>query len=903
MKRNGKHYCFVCKKPARFWCYFCKDWFCETHRKPLIPRPAFPNRREQRWLSEMGEWPTPNGHPDVAWVDFRTKQYEERKEHERRHLFNVLNLAKWGVKKPTIPPTTPQGLLKAETTGKAAAEQKAPPTKKDRCQYHACRELETLTQCPHCKDWFCKKHIRPLVPHSAFPTEEEMKILYALGEWPTPEGGHPDYEWEKYAKARYEQEKERAYTEYDQIIRGMAGRKVRVQTGKVAIPEEIPESYKRWRDEQEKRIPQQNVIEQAAESLKELPVEAKTWLADEEKKIKRKELKTIAVIIVLLVAAIAGVLWVLQNQPQAPVAVAKACICKSGELACRGNMVVECSKDCISWENRKICTMCRSGACYKLAGQPLSADSLASYFALINQTVSTCLDGADHFFEYSGPGSAYFFIYMQQSVKPKQWEAVRELNLTSPSVRIRLSAIADSVRKLEAAFEIKNSSRILSELPNLKTSSKELQASFVSLHSAHQAIEGGVENEPGYPYAFGGRIYYDCILTSNTSKAFDALTQLDVEANPFGGREVPDSGIEITPTPAPVLDCSDGTLNGACSLNKPKRCENGALVDAAQVCGCPLYHTPDGNTCKRLFPCSDGTSEGTCSAQKPQYCQSGVLVNKASICGCPGGLQQSGDECVSTYLEGPAARSFVYVLRGSQGMLSFTAYKGLRDHLASLSRSYYCYGGICPSNQEIELRYLDEEYQRPQLMELVNTIKSLNGNRDDQARLAISLVQQIPYDWEGFRSGNLRGRYPYEVLYDDEGVCGEKSHLLAFILRELGFSVALLDYPQQQHQAVGIKCPLQYSVAASNYCFVETASPSIVTDNSADYVGVGQLSANPVITQISDGASFDSVAEEYNDAQTMIRINQLGKLSGGVVDQYSYYQWYNLVAKYGIKTS
>jgi hypothetical protein len=183
----------------------------------------------------------------------------------------------------------------------------------------------------------------------------------------------------------------------------------------------------------------------------------------------------------------------------------------------------------------------------------------------------------------------------------------------------------------------------------------------------------------------------------------------------------------------------------------------------------------------------------------------------------------------------------------------------------------------------------------------VEIIKSQTSNSDEQARIAVSLVQKIPYDWEGFRTNDLNDRYPYEVLYDNKGVCGEKARLLAFILRDLGFGIVLFNYETESHMAVGIRCPSQYSYENSSYCFIEAAAPSIITDAERDYVGVGKLSSTPSMISINDGKSFDSVSEEYNDVQEWNRINKLSESSGGTLDSYNYYKWQTLVNKYGIE--
>ena len=182
---------------------------------------------------------------------------------------------------------------------------------------------------------------------------------------------------------------------------------------------------------------------------------------------------------------------------------------------------------------------------------------------------------------------------------------------------------------------------------------------------------------------------------------------------------------------------------------------------------------------------------------------------------------------------------------------------------------------------------------------MVTSIKSKTSNNDDQARIAINLVQQIPYDYSGLYSTSSRERSPYEVLYDNKGVCGEKSKLLAYLLRELGYGVVLFEFSSQNHMAVGIKSPSQYDFKNSGYAFIESTSPTIPTDSEGDYVGVRKLTSTPQIIQISDGSSFSSISEEYQDS---IAFNQFGN-GVGTISPEKYRQWESLVWKYGITTS
>ena len=166
------------------------------------------------------------------------------------------------------------------------------------------------------------------------------------------------------------------------------------------------------------------------------------------------------------------------------------------------------------------------------------------------------------------------------------------------------------------------------------------------------------------------------------------------------------------------------------------------------------------------------------------------------------------------------------------------------------------------------LKYLDDPTQKNDLDALVRQIKSQTADQDDQARVAISLVQNIPYDYNKLYAVAKTGttRYPYQVLYDNTGVCSDKSLLLAYLLRELGYGVVLFSFDAENHMAVGIKSPDQYAYRNSGYAFIESTAPSIPTDSAGDYPGAGKLTSTPEIIRISDGIPFFSISEEYQDA-------------------------------------
>lgn len=239
---------------------------------------------------------------------------------------------------------------------------------------------------------------------------------------------------------------------------------------------------------------------------------------------------------------------------------------------------------------------------------------------------------------------------------------------------------------------------------------------------------------------------------------------------------------------------------------------------------------------------------------------------------------------------GAVSKSFPYVLRGGQGTVNLTLYQGVANEIAK--EDPYSYVGEKDRYQ----KFIDLPLQDAFLDTLPDAIREKTSNPDDQVRIAVSLVQQIPYDQEILKSGTLKIRYPYQTLLNDKGVCCEKSVLLAYILHKLGYGVALLDFDAEQHTAVGIRVAPEFAYKNTGYAFIETTTPLIITDGNGDYPAFGRIRSVPEVLPVAEGKSFGSVSEEWNDAQEWDRLNSLGPTLG----RYDYAAWQGLCRKYGI---
>lgn len=301
-----------------------------------------------------------------------------------------------------------------------------------------------------------------------------------------------------------------------------------------------------------------------------------------------------------------------------------------------------------------------------------------------------------------------------------------------------------------------------------------------------------------------------------------------------------------------------------------------------------IFFPGNFKTSEEALVCGDGTLYNECSMRRPYFCLDGTLIEVSFVCHCPSTLMRKGNSCVSKYQTFPKNITLKYVLRGEEKEIDFTVYEGIANYTSELPRDIFYKGDEEPSRRDFKLMNIDEREQRESLLHLVTKIQNIAKDKDDQVRIAVSLVQKIPFklsDKLGIVRHNQTinySRYPYEVLYETQGVCGEKSELLAFLLREMGYGVVLFYHKPENHESLGIRCPIEYSLGNTGYCFVETSGPSIITNNELEYVGGVKLYSEPELILISEGDSLGEDLYEYKDALEMIKINNIIEERGSI---------------------
>lgn len=209
---------------------------------------------------------------------------------------------------------------------------------------------------------------------------------------------------------------------------------------------------------------------------------------------------------------------------------------------------------------------------------------------------------------------------------------------------------------------------------------------------------------------------------------------------------------------------------------------------------------------------------------------------------------------------GSVAQYYVYTLNGKTGVLPLalsTSVHGVYQNTSEPS----AIGG----NSSYYLSFINDPAQQTTIAALAAAIKDTTDVPSEQARIAASLVQHIPaYDGPVYQ-------YPYEVLYNDKGTSGEKSLLLAALLKQLGFGSAVFSFADEGHLASGVSAPSPYDYAGTGYALIETTEPAIITDDSTTFAS-GQTHTNPVVIVAGNGRTLDTVSLDYMDARTWISI-------------------------------
>jgi len=221
------------------------------------------------------------------------------------------------------------------------------------------------------------------------------------------------------------------------------------------------------------------------------------------------------------------------------------------------------------------------------------------------------------------------------------------------------------------------------------------------------------------------------------------------------------------------------------------------------------------------------------------------------------------------FRQSPKTTSFSYVIDGDRRSLSFTTYGGLSDFFSNKSHSYHY-----DPETGVFIELLENEVQNENMQPFIDMIRKQSTTSDDQARIAISLVQHIPYNGNRYNRTTTDWYYPYETLHTARGSAADKSILLAYILNELGYETVLFDF--SNHMAVGVKSSSKYAFYDTGYAYIETTRPTIITYEPDTSYGGLRISSDSRIIHLSGGRRAMDVSAEYSDAMRMKQLEEMG---------------------------
>lgn len=196
-------------------------------------------------------------------------------------------------------------------------------------------------------------------------------------------------------------------------------------------------------------------------------------------------------------------------------------------------------------------------------------------------------------------------------------------------------------------------------------------------------------------------------------------------------------------------------------------------------------------------------------------------------------------------LDGPKTITYEWKYNGKIYSLAETLYKSIYDYYHEVPEKTY------NTNESFEAYYKKiiskmEAKEDNTISVLADSIKKLGNNNglsdDDIVELAVSFIQSIPYDEEKYSlmksiienqsinndilttTRDTWPRLPYESLFDNKGICSDKTILTVALLNKLGFGTAIFDFPDNEHVAPGVKCATEYSTYKTGYCLIEVTN-------------------------------------------------------------------------------
>lgn len=238
---------------------------------------------------------------------------------------------------------------------------------------------------------------------------------------------------------------------------------------------------------------------------------------------------------------------------------------------------------------------------------------------------------------------------------------------------------------------------------------------------------------------------------------------------------------------------------------------------------------------------------------------------------------------------------------GSPVSVEYTLYESVNDHYKSDPRKKKAYRS--DNNEDFVFSYEEDGTIKEISKEISGLGQSMGLENDQILDLAACMVQNIPYDQP--KADKILGdpnaaidevipRYPYEVLYDDAGVCTGKTFLGAAILKELEYDLGILTFDSEQHMMLGVGVPSGYGSFNTEYGGLELTNVGFkvgtiaersstgsavgridkISDDSSSFEGSGSLVlSNPSkVEDVNDGSTYERIVERQSINEKMDKL-------------------------------
>ena len=136
------------------------------------------------------------------------------------------------------------------------------------------------------------------------------------------------------------------------------------------------------------------------------------------------------------------------------------------------------------------------------------------------------------------------------------------------------------------------------------------------------------------------------------------------------------------------------------------------------------------------------------------------------------------------------------------------------DYSSTAIHPYYYFAEYIPMATDP-----GDDYLINAIISYLNEVAMANGLSDHaRAEMALIFVQSLTYIGDNVTTSfDEYPRYPVETLFDREGDCEDTSILLAAILTEMGYDVALLLFEEFDHIGLGISFPPEYKMYGNSW--------------------------------------------------------------------------------------